>query len=291
MPMLARSAFGRRAFLHACALDVQARKPGNVSVASPGHGMQAAHFKASAAAAAGPISSAGARVGTRIEVAVRAAWQATHCNTNLGIVLLCAPLLAAFERCGGAGGADGLRAALHDVLQALDVEDARAAYRAIALARPGGLGRASAQDVAEAPTVGLREAMALAAHRDRIAWQYQHGYPDVFELGLPAFVAARAGGAARAMQAAFLEFLAALPDSHIVRKHGDAVAHCVIGEAAQWRERARRGEALDADPGFAAWDEGLKARALNPGTSADLCVAVALAAGLAQARSASSRFY
>jgi triphosphoribosyl-dephospho-CoA synthase len=181
------------------------------------------------------------------------------------------------------------------------VEDARAAYRAIALASPGGLGRAPEQDVADAPTIGLREAMGLAAHRDRIAWQYLHAFEDVFALGLPAFAAARAtasaqglppeAAAGRAMQATFLEFAAALPDSHIVRKHGDAMAHCVIGEAAQWRERARRGDALDADPAFARWDEHLKARGLNPGTTAELCVAVALAAALTAAPAASPRFY
>jgi triphosphoribosyl-dephospho-CoA synthase len=288
-----RAESGRRAFLWACALDTEARKPGNVSRVSPGHGMEAGLFEAAAAPAAPGISSAGRPVGERIEEAVRAAWQATQCNTNLGIVLLCAPLLAAHERLGEARGFAALREALAGVLHSLTLDDARAAYRAIALARPGGLGRAGAQDVHEPPTVGLREAMALAAHRDRIAWQYQHGYTDVFGLGLPAFRAARnasaaqrAGGeaaAARALQATYLEFLAALPDSHIVRKHGDAVAQCVIAEALPWRTRARRGDDLDADPAFARWDADLKARGLNPGTSADLCVAVALAAALAAA--------
>jgi triphosphoribosyl-dephospho-CoA synthase len=285
-----RAEFARLAFLGACALDVGVRKPGNVSLASPGHGMSASQFLDAAAAAAGPLGSAGARVGARIEAAVREAWQVTGCNTNLGIVLLCAPMLAAFEQSAGLGGVDGLRAALAGVLQSLDVDDARAAYRAIALAQPGGLGRAPEQDVAAAPTVGLREAMALAAHRDRIAWQYAHGYPDVLDFGLPVFVAAYAAGnarglpvelaAGRAMQATFLEFAAGLPDSHIVRKHGDALAQCVMQEAAQWRERARNGEDLDADPAFARWDEDLKARGINPGTSADLCVAVALASAL-----------
>lgn len=289
LPGVARAAVGEQAFLWACGLDVQARKPGNVSRASPGHGMRAADFEASAAAGAGPISSAGAPVGQRIEAAVRAGWQATGCNTNLGIVLLCAPLLAASERCDSAGGQQ-LRVALEDVLDSLSLEDARAAYRAIALAHPGGLGRAPEQDVHEAPTVGLREAMALAAHRDRIAWQYLHGYADVFDLGLPAFLATRAAAAAqgadpqaaaaRALQATFLEIAAALPDSHIVRKHGHAVAQCVIAEAEHWRARTRSGEPLDADPAFARWDEDLKARGINPGTSADLCVAVALVAAL-----------
>lgn len=279
----------RSAFLWACRLDVQARKPGNVSLASPGHGMDAAQFLASATAAADAITAAACPVGERIEAAVRASWQAAGCNTNLGIVLLCAPLLAAFEQRDGEG-ADALRVALAAVLQSLTVDDARAAYRAIALAQPGGLGRAPRQDVADPPTVDLGSAMALAAERDRIAWQYTHAFADVFALGLPAFLAVCAtalatgeapqAADARAMQATFLEFVAALPDSHIVRKHGGAMAQCVIGEAAQWRTRARRGEPLDSDPAFAAWDEDLKARRLNPGTSADLCVAVALLAAL-----------
>jgi triphosphoribosyl-dephospho-CoA synthase len=221
-------------------------------------------------------------VGKRIEGGVLAAWQAVRCNTNLGIVLLCAPLLAAHERADRTRDAGALRGALEAVLQALDVADARGAYRAIALAHPGGLGRVAQQDVQDTPTVGLREAMALAAHRDRIAWEYQHAFRDVFELGLPALLAARSAGDAggRAMQAAFLEFTAALPDSHIVRKHGGAVAQSVIREAAPWRARARAGAVLDHDPAFARWDEDLKARGLNPGTSADLCVASALAAAL-----------
>jgi len=33
--------------------------------------------------------------------------------------------------------------------------------------------------------------------------------------------------------------------------------------------------ALASDPAFIAWDVSLKARAINPGTSADLCVAAA----------------
>ena len=50
--------------------------------------------------------------------------------------------------------------------------------------------------------------------------------------------------------------------------------------AQAWRERAEAGESLDADAGFAAWDEQLKADGLNPGTTADLTVATLLLAGL-----------
>ena len=280
----------RQAFIEACTLDVLARKPGNVSAASPGHRMHAELFLQSARAAATPLCTLGAPVGERIESAVRATQRLVQCNTNLGIVLLCAPIVAAHERRVRIGRRQSLAAAIAGELEALDVADARAAYRAIAMASPGGLGSAPEQDVGDAPTVGLREAMALAADRDRIARQYALAHADVFDPGVASFEQAReralrrgdAGrvAATRAMQAAFLEFLASWPDSHIARKHGEAAAHSVMAEARQWRERARRGDPLDADPAWAAWDESLKARGLNPGTSADLCVATALAAAL-----------
>jgi triphosphoribosyl-dephospho-CoA synthase len=268
----------RRAFLWACALDVQARKPGNVSTASAGHRMQAGQFVQSAAAAVEPLCRPGATVGERIEAAVGATRAIVQCNTNLGIVLLCAPIAAAWER----GRGRGVHRALVDVLAGLDAADARAAYRAIALAAPAGLGSAPTQDVAGVPTLGLRDAMALAADRDRIAWQYAHGFGDVFDPGVAAFEQAHRGmgdtdaAPIAAMQRVFLEFLATWPDSHIARKHGAAVAHSVMAEARPWLARARRGDVLDDDPGFAAWDESLKRRGLNPGTSADLCVATAL---------------
>jgi triphosphoribosyl-dephospho-CoA synthase len=273
----------QRAFLWACALDVQARKPGNVSQASGGHGMQASLFIASAEAAAGLLCTPGSPVGERIEQAMFATLGAARCNTNLGILLLCAPLASACEAWSRVQGLPALRQQLESVLQRLDIADAHAAYRAIAAAMPGGLGDAPQQDVKAPPTVSLREAMALAADRDRIAFQYLHAHADVFDLGLPAFVSqaqALGTGSTAAMQACFLEFVAALPDSHIVRKHGVAAAHSVMAEARPWRERARAGHDLDADPAFAAWDESLKARAINPGTSADLSVATALLACL-----------
>ena len=310
---------GRAAFLWACGLDVAVRKPGNVSRASAGHGMQAEAFLASAEAAAGPLFARGQPVGARIEAAVAATRAAAGCNTNLGILLLCAPLAAALERladdapdkplpghatangeCPPVGaamparptlgppgperGADAavLRAAVHAVLADLDVDDARAAYRAIALANPGGLGRVPAEDVAAPPGGDLRAAKALAAGRDSIARQYAQGYADVFGCGF-AELRLDHGGTARlaaVVQRVFLRFLAGWPDSHIVRKLGCAAAQTVTGDAAAWLAR------FDADPAagdgaaFADWDEALKAAGINPGTSADLTVCTLFAAAL-----------
>jgi len=288
-----RSAIERAqaSYLDACELDVAVRKPGNVSRLSAGHGMDAALFSASARASVGPLFRADARVGDRIEAAVAATWDVAGCNTNLGIVLLCAPIARAVELHPEADEPATLRSAVEGVLADLDVDDARAAYRAIALARPGGLGSAPAEDVHSVPSIDLRAAMALAAERDRIARQYRDGCAELFELGLPPLAAAssslstaRRGPVAAvvtdAVQQVYLAFLASRPDSHIVRKHGAALAHSVMRSAQTWRARALAGARLDADPDFAAWDLELKAAGLNPGTSADFTVAALFIAGL-----------
>ena len=272
------AAWARTCFLRACELDVTVRKPGNVSVASPGHRMHAGQFIASAEAAASPLFEAGAPVGRRIERAVAATQAAAGCNTNLGIVLLIAPLAAASERRDALDSAEALHDALGTVLAALDVADAQAAYRAIAMAHPAGLGEVPQADVHTVPRIGLREAMALAAPRDLIARQFANGFADVFEAArrewVSGFLLADAGAAD--VQRVFLGWLGRHPDSHIVRKHGEAVAHSVMTAAQGWLAHSAPG----SDPAFAAWDESLKTDGINPGTSADLTVATLWLAGV-----------
>lgn len=268
------------AFIWACTLDVAVPKPGNVSMASPGHGMVAQQFIASARAAAAPLCEPGAAVGRRIEGAVRASWAAAGCNTNLGIVLLCAPIAVAWERCATPAlpTALALRDMLHRVTRTLTVDDAHAAYRAIAHANPGGLGRAPAQDVAAEPSIDLRAAMALAADRDRIARQYEQGFDELFGLGLPAFQQGLAHSVAAALLGTYLHWLASGPDSHIVRKHGAAVAQTVTAEAlVQRSEWLAKGGPVGSHA-LSSWDTQLKTRDINPGTSADLTVATAFIA-------------
>ncbi len=268
------------AFLWACELDVACAKPGNVSVASPGHRMTADLFVASARAACGPLTQRGAPVGARIEAAIARTREAAGCNTNLGIVLLCAPLAAAFET--QPASPDALGAALQRVLAALSVDDASAAYRAIALANPAGLGEVPSQDVGAPPTIDLRAAMSLAADRDSIARQYALDFADVLGFGLARFhamLAARSGlpsALPDAVLATWLAFLRRWPDSHIARKHGPRRAEWVTREAAVWFAQAEQGP-LDTSA-LAAWDHALKSDGINPGTSADLTVATLFAA-------------
>lgn len=261
-------------FEAACRAELRALKPGNVHVHAPGHGMEVAQFEAAAMAASGPLSSTGAPVGMRIEQAVRASLSVAGCNTNLGILLLCAPLLAAADVSTG----DPLEARVEAVLAALTMDDAQATFRAIAAANPGGLGTVQ-DDVRAPPRVPLRAAMAAAADYDLIGRQYAGGFKQVFGLGVPVAAAHRADPA-MAAQAVYLAFLQAFPDSHIGRKFGRATAQAVRDEARAVCAGLEGLADADRTTRLLAFDADLKARGLNPGTSADLTVASLLADAL-----------
>src|SRR5437868_14550041 len=165
----------------ACVLEVTARKPGNVHRFADFDDLTYLDFLLSAAAIAPVMDEAPRRrVGTTVLEAVRATRRVTATNANLGIVLLLAPLASVPP-------GEDLRAGVERVLAGLDVEDARDAYAAIRLARPGGMGQVPDQDVAGGPSQTLREGVALAAGRDLIARQDGHAFRDVFEVGVPAF--------------------------------------------------------------------------------------------------------
>jgi triphosphoribosyl-dephospho-CoA synthase len=263
------------AFIAACRDELDAPKPGNVHVFADGHRMSVGDFVRSAAAAAGPLTAPGTSVGQRILGAVAATRSVVETNTNLGIVLLCAPLAAAAE-----AATMDLRVALTEVLESLDIADANLAFQAIALAAPGGLGHAERHDVHASATVTLRQAMAAAADRDRIAYQFSTDFEDIFDRGVGCFdrAAAHWSDPKWATLAVYLGFLAGFPDTHIVRRYGIVAAEDVRGTGQEFESRLQASDdPTDLLADLLAWDTDLKQRGLNPGTTADLTVATLFA--------------
>jgi triphosphoribosyl-dephospho-CoA synthase len=257
----------------ACVLEVSAAKPGNVT---PAHDFADTTYAdmVRSALALGPVFARDRvrrrAVGELIADGVQATARVAAANTNLGIVLLFAPLVrAAATR----GGEEPLRAALERILAGLDVADAVAAFGAIASARPGGLGEAPEHDVRAPARVTLREAMAAAADRDSIASEYATGYEIVFDTGLPLLSDALRSGlpTLEAIVALHVGLLADRPDTLIARKAGAAAAQAVSEGARAVRMGARSLEDFDASLRSAE-------NRLNPGTTADLVAATLLAA-------------
>ena len=259
------------AFKAACIAELEALKPGNVHIFADGHGMTVQDFIASADAVSEVIAQPGLTLGKRILYSVQATQDAVKMNTNLGVILLCAPLIQAklIEN------STGLLANTYAVITAADVEDTEACFAAIRLANPAGLGTADAHDVRLPASCTLLQAMQQAATQDSIARQYANNFADVFD-GLAYYQKAlgkwqRPAWAATAL---YLHFLSSFLDSHIVRKHGETIANLVQNEAIEHAAEFNKAfNPKNYQTTLIAFDAALKKRGLNPGTSADLTVA------------------
>jgi len=255
---------------YACLLEVCARKPGNVHREKAFSDLDHLDFIKSAEAIA-PLFEETAEngVGPTILEAVKATQEAVGKNTNLGMILLLAPLTAVplhipvFEGIG-------------DVLRNLTVDDSKCVYEAIRLASPGGLGEVNEQDIRSSPSLSLVEVMELAKDRDNIALQYTNDFDEILHYGLEQ-LAQELGFVDRWENSIIhlhLKLMAKLPDSLIARKCGRELAD----EAS-----LRAGTVLESDwPDYeicwgllSEFDEWLRAdgNKRNPGTTADFVVA------------------
>ena len=263
-------------YKQACECDVQAFKPGNVSVYNDGHDMTVEDFIQSADVSAASITNPEYSLGEKIFYAVKATREAVGCNTNLGILLLCAPLFeAAYQQQAG----QSLRDSLRQVLENTTVEDADWVFKAITLAAPGGLGESKEQDVADMPVVSLTQAMEIASARDRIAMQYTTNYKDIFEFSIlrynTAFV--KFEDQVWAAVSVYTGLLSKYPDSHIERKYGNKHSGWVLKQIITVDDallNTNKPEQLV--PMLHDVDRKFKAKGINPGTTADLTVATVL---------------
>jgi len=267
-------------YRQACEVDVQAFKPGNVSVYAEGHDMTVADFRTSAKVSAEPLCNPGYSLGEKIYYAVKATREAVGCNTNLGIILLCAPLIQAIAY----KHSDlTLRQAVSKVINDTTIEDADWVFKAITLASPGGLGSSGDQDVNEKATVTLLEAMKIAAGKDRIALQYATDYQDIFNFAVLRYtiLLSRWGDRNWAAAAVYADMLSQFTDSHVERKYGDQYSEMLAGRMAQLSEELSKTDNPEQiKPLLFSLDQELKLYGINPGTTADMIVATVLTAFL-----------
>lgn len=275
-------------YIEACDVELRAFKPGNVSIYADGHDMTVEDFRISAKVSAEPLCNRNYSLGEKIYYAVKATREAVGCNTNLGIILLCAPLIEAAYLIDVNVS---LRQALYRVLINTTVSDADWTFKAIALASPAGLGDSERYDVHESATVTLTEAMAFASNKDRIALQYLTDYKDIFDFSCLTYYNAMNKWGIRdwAAVAVYTDLLRCFPDSHIVRKYGDQCSEMVAAKMALLHTELSNSKSPEMlMPLLHSIDRELKSRGVNPGTTADMTVATVLTVFLEEATKRSS---
>lgn len=256
-------------------MEATAPKPGNVHRGADFEDLSYPDFVVAATIVA-PVFEAAIEVplGATVLAAVQATRRAVDTNSNLGTILLLAPLAKVPRTVP-------LEIGVRDVLARLTPEDSHDIYEAIRLARPGGLNTVETADIAGPAPENLIEAMRLAADRDLVARQYVENFRHVLREVLPRLVQARRqfGLLSDAIVFVHLELMSEYPDSLIARRRGLEIAR-------QAGERAARALAAHAQGAeayhreLADLDFWLRAdgHQRNPGTTADLIAAGLFAA-------------
>ncbi len=260
----------------ACVLEATARKAGNVHPGAAFEHVSYDDFIRSADACALPLGSAAdVGVGTAVLESVRATKACCEHNTNLGIILLLAPLAAVPSDVSIADG-------IGSVLANLTHDDSAAVYEAIRIAAPRGLGGSDEADVTDGPPQSsLVEAMALAADRDLVAAQYATDFRLVLWFGTPLLERVEQFETRweEAIVRLQLELMGRSPDTDILRKCGSMDAED-SARRAKAVLNARWPSSTEGRSRFREFDRWMRARRSqrNPGTTADLVTACLFAA-------------
>ena len=214
-------------------------------------------------------------IGKKILECVKASIDVVGCNTNLGIILLCVPIIEAiyldkehkFRQSN-----------LKNVLDGINVKQTKNIYKAINTANAGGMGLKNKFDLKnnKTPDFRLMEAMKFASEYDYIAAEYSIYFDNIINNISKNWrkYFKYMNNAECATTATFLQQIATNPDSLIARKHDLNVAKQVSERFKGLAEeycKLKNPNILNNQ--LLLMDSELKIQGLNPGTTADVVVA------------------
>ena len=258
-------------YLHACNLDINCIKPGNVNIHTSHIDTTSEDFITSYTVTSKIIASPKMSLGERIENSIIATKNNVKTNTNLGIILLC----SLFSQSLSLKKDINLAEAIRDVVLNCKKKDLSKICNAITIANPGGLGTHEKFDVRSDIKITLSELMLVSSEYDQISRQYSLFFQDIFDFIIPNLhkSLSKISDLKLAISYTFLKTLAKYPDSHISRKYGDKIAKKTSNEAHDLLK------ILDGDTRHESWgtnlmslDKHFKMARVNPGATADLLV-------------------
>ena len=262
----------KSAYLFSCKKDIELIKPGNVNLLSSHKDTKAQDYLDSAILSSKELFNQNYSLGKRILESVNVTRSQVNVNTNLGIILLCAPVIQSYIDFNNLD----LREGIKKTLSTRSIKDTHDLCAAINISSPGGLGDSDMYDTASYPNVSIKQIMDYSQEYDRISYQYSHNFSDIFDFIIPKleFLNQRYESLDISLSLLFIEILAKIPDSHISRKFGDKIAKKTSNNAHDLLKILDR----EHDPDYLAkalnnLDYEYKKKGINPGTTADLLVA------------------
>lgn len=199
-------------------------------------------------------------------------------NYNLGIILLCAPIIKAFST--NLKSVSGLRKNLFSLISNIDIEEPNKILKAIKISKPGGIKNFKHKgDINNLATneLSFMEIMKIGSERDRISNAYNDFFSEIFEIGLPYLRKKKKKfNNIFSIECLYLKYLSISLDSHILRKYGKITANSVSFKAKELLKKIENHNSLESTRELKNFDYYLKFRNINPGTCADLTVTTLL---------------
>ena len=262
-------------YLESCLEELKVNKPGNHSLNSKIMGMYSEKFLLVSKISAKFLVKKNLSLGEMIFYSTKKCIDSINSNYNLGIILLCAPLMKALLN-----KPVNLRKELKKVIKNTGVPESNLIIDAIKYANPSGLKKYKGiSNVLEKKQEErkIHEIMLISSLWDRISQCYVDNYSEIFDFGLPFFSSLKKKiSREKAIQILYLEYASKSPDSHLLRKFGYYKANTIMKMFKTLNLKILRNPHKDFSYQIRLLDAYLKNSNYNPGTCADLTVTTLL---------------
>ena len=261
----------KKIYYQTCCYELKVFKPGNHSIYSKIYGMNELKFKYAAKISSNFLANKKLSFGESIFLSAKKCKIALNSNYNLGIIILCAPILRVYS-----DGFKNFKQRLNNFLNSISEKDGEQIFNAIKLVEPGGIKNYKGSgNVFVSSKLNFNEIMRIGSNWDRISKCYIDNYKEIFDFGLPLLESTKQKTSQEiATEILYINYLSNSLDSHLKRKFGKEKAQIVMKKAQNLKKKIKilkNNRILLKD-----LDRYLKKFHLNPGTCADLTVTTLL---------------
>ncbi len=259
-------------YFQTCCDELKVFKPGNHSLFSSIPGMSEIKFKYAAKISSEYLTNKKLSLGEAIFYSAKSCKTQLNSNYNLGIIMLCAPILRVCLK----DKVNNFKLELKNLLSSISKKDGKLILRAIEFVKPAGINKYEGiGNIFTSNNLSFYEIMSVGSKWDRVSRCYIENYKEIFDFGLPILKLLKNKIAInKAIQILYLNFLGNSTDSHIQRKIGQKRADIVMKMGLQFKKKFKTFK--NNENLIKEFDHYLKKFHSNPGTCADLTVTTLL---------------
>ena len=264
----------KKLYFESCCEELEILKPGNHSTHFKTSNFHVKKFRRAAKISSEILTTKNMSLGKSIFFSSKKCFDQLGSNYNLGIILLCAPIIKVLIN----GKFSNFRYELKKQLMNIEPDEGNLILEAIKYVQPGGINNYKGfGNVNNKEKISAFYNIMLTGSRwDRISKCYIDYYSEIFDFGLPKYIKIKNQKSRKyANEFIYLNYLSNDKDSHIQRKFGGNKASMIQKKCIFFKRKFENNK-INNEKILLNFDRYLKKLHLNPGTCADLTVTTLL---------------